>query len=78
MMPPLTVAASRPPNLGTTQIITMETPHGVLKARAASADPVAVGAMTGLSFDPRTITLFEAKSGRALLSQANQGVLRHG
>lgn len=64
--------------LGTTQIITMETPHGVLKARAASADPVAVGAMTGLSFDPRTITLFEAKSGRALLSQANQGVLRHG
>ena len=40
--------------LGTTQIITLETPNGLLKARVASADPVQVGATTGLRFDPRT------------------------
>ncbi|MGV8954819.1 MAG: TOBE domain-containing protein, partial [Cypionkella sp.] len=64
--------------LGTTQIITLETPNGVIKARAPSSDPVRVGATTGLWFDPRTVTLFDAKSGRALRSQANTGVMSHG
>ncbi|MDP5359948.1 MAG: TOBE domain-containing protein, partial [Paracoccaceae bacterium] len=64
--------------LGTTQIITLDTPNGVLKARVASSDVVTVGATTGLRFDPRTITLFDAKSGKALRSEANQGVLAHG
>ncbi|OYU38236.1 MAG: ABC transporter ATP-binding protein [Pseudorhodobacter sp. PARRP1] len=64
--------------LGTTQIITLETPNGVIKARAPSSDAVRVGATTGLRFDPRTVTLFDAKSGKALRSQANQGVLAHG
>jgi multiple sugar transport system ATP-binding protein len=64
--------------LGTTQIITLETPNGTLKARAASSDHVTVGATTGLRFDPRTITLFDVQTGRALRSQANEGVLVHG
>jgi multiple sugar transport system ATP-binding protein len=64
--------------LGTTQIITLETENGLLKARVASSDPVRVGVTTGLHFDPRSVTLFDAKSGRALRSEANQGVLAHG
>jgi len=64
--------------LGTTQIVTLETPNGMLKARVASSDRVAVGSSTGLQFDARTITLFENERGSALRSQANQGVLNHG
>lgn len=64
--------------LGTTQIVTLDTPNGPLKARVASSNPVAVGATTGLQFDPRTITLFENERGRALRSQANAGVLKDG
>ncbi len=64
--------------LGTTQIITLETPNGTLKARVASTDPVTVGAMTGLRFDPRTITLFDHKTGKALRNRANSEVLFHG
>jgi multiple sugar transport system ATP-binding protein len=64
--------------LGTTQIVTLETPNGILKSRVASADRIKLGQTTGLRFDPRTITLFEADSGKALRSEANQGVLAHG
>ena len=64
--------------LGTTQIITLDTPNGVLKARVASSDSVKVGETTGLRFDPRTITLFDGKNGKALRSEANQGVLVNG
>ncbi len=64
--------------LGTTQIITLDTAHGVIKARIASDLVVRVGDATGLRFDPRSITIFEGASGRALLSQANQRVLNHG
>ena len=64
--------------LGTTQIVLMDTPNGAVKARVASSEPVQVGQTTGLSFDPRTVTLFDANSGKALLSHANQGVLSHG
>ncbi|WP_019956850.1 ABC transporter ATP-binding protein [Yoonia vestfoldensis] len=64
--------------LGTTQIVTFDTPNGIVKARVASADPVAVGTTTGLAFDPRTVTIFDAGSGQALRSAANEGVLAHG
>jgi len=64
--------------LGTTQIITFDTPNGLLKARVASTETIRVGAQTGLTFDQRTITLFEAGAGRALLSAANEGVLVNG
>ncbi len=64
--------------LGTTQIVTLETANGDVKARVASSDKVNVGDQTGLSFDARTITLFNAETGLALRSQANKGVLIHG
>jgi multiple sugar transport system ATP-binding protein len=61
--------------LGTTQIVTLDTPNGQIKARAASSDRIGVGQHTGLRFDPRTITLFDATTGHALRSHANQGVI---
>jgi multiple sugar transport system ATP-binding protein len=64
--------------LGTTRIVTLDTPNGVLKARLPSNEAVSVGQLTGLSFDARTITLFESTHGHALRSHANVGVLTHG
>ena len=63
--------------LGTTQIVTFATANGPVKARIASADKITPGQTTGLNFDARTVTIFDP-AGRALLSVANQGVLRHG
>ncbi len=64
--------------LGTTQIITLNSPNGMLKARVPATRRVNVGEMAGLGFNPRSVTLFEKSSGKALLSQANKGVLDHG
>ena len=64
--------------LGTTQIVLLDTPNGIIKSRVASSDAVRVGQTTGLSFDPRTVTIFDDQSGKALLSLANKGVLAHG
>ena len=64
--------------LGTTQIVTFDTAHGPVKARLPASERVAVGITAGLDFDARTLTLFQADSGRALLSEANDGVLHHG
>ncbi len=64
--------------LGTTQIITLDTPNGQIKVRTASLDNVQVGTKTGLRFDPRTVTIFDGVTGHALLSQANEGVVNHG
>lgn len=64
--------------LGTTQIVSLDTPNGVLKSRIASHEKINVGDTTGLNFDPRTVTIFDAQSGKALLSEANQGVLNNG
>ena len=63
--------------LGTTQIITLDTPHGPVKARIASDQPATIGDTTGLAFDARSITLFDS-TGHALISEANQKVLSHG
>lgn len=64
--------------LGTTQIVTIETAHGEIKARTASSDAIRTDASVGLEFDRRSLTLFDAKSGRALVSEANEGVLSRG
>jgi len=64
--------------LGTTQIVTVETDHGRVKARLSSGRAVRTGDTTGLRFDPRTITLFDNATGLALRSRANEEVLRHG
>lgn len=63
--------------LGTTQIITLDTAHGPVKARIASDRVARIGETTGLDFDPRSISLFAA-NGHALVSKANQKVLTHG
>ncbi len=64
--------------LGTTQIVTVATPNGDIKVRTGSERSVCVGELVGLTFDPRTISVFNVETGKALLSQANKGVLRHG
>lgn len=64
--------------LGTTQIITLDTPNGSVKARVASSDAVKLGQKTGLRFDPRTVSIFDTYNGKALRSEANEGVLNHG
>ncbi len=64
--------------LGTTQIVSLETANGQIKARITSQEAVGIGQTTGLRFDPRTVTVFVAGTGQALRSEANQGVLAHG
>ena len=64
--------------LGTTQIVTIDTPHGEIKARIPSSKAVRAGESTGLRFDARTLTVFDAANGRSLRSAANERVLAHG
>jgi multiple sugar transport system ATP-binding protein len=64
--------------LGTTQIVTLATARGPLKARTPSSRTVRVGEHVGLAFTPATLTLFDAASGQALLSEGNERVLGHG
>jgi multiple sugar transport system ATP-binding protein len=52
--------------LGTTQIVTVTTAHGLTKARLASTFKVSVGDQVGLEFRPDRISLFDASSGRAI------------
>ncbi len=64
--------------LGTTQIVTLDTPNGLLKARTDSAQIATVGDKVGLSFEAPKITLFDAGSGQALTSELNHEVLANG
>jgi multiple sugar transport system ATP-binding protein len=59
--------------LGTSQILTIKTLNGDLKARVSSAQRVSVGDSVGLSFNEKTITLFNALSGAAIRSDLNAG-----
>ena len=63
--------------LGTTQIVTLSAPHGTLKARVPSSQGVRVGETVGLSFTASTLSVFDASTGRALRTAANEGVI-HG
>ena len=63
--------------LGTTQIVTLETSHGIIKARIASSDVARVGETVGLTFRAGSLSLFDAGSGRAFRTAANAGVF-HG
>jgi len=64
--------------LGTTQIVTLQTQNGTLKSRIHSDEIVSEGERVGLTFNSRTITLFNKKTGVALLSEGNKGVLGDG
>ena len=64
--------------LGTTQIVTLDTPNGTVKARIPSDQPARVGEGVGLQFNGATVTLFDNQTGAALRSDLNEGVLGHG
>ncbi len=64
--------------LGTTQIVTIETANGSVKARLSSSEKVKNGETIGLEFDARTLTLFSNETGKALISETNEGVLQNG
>jgi multiple sugar transport system ATP-binding protein len=64
--------------LGTTQIVTLSTANGEIKARTPSNVSVKIDEIIGLEFDSRTLTIFEGNKGLALRSAANDGVLTHG
>jgi multiple sugar transport system ATP-binding protein len=61
--------------LGTTQIVTLATDAGELKARIGSERRAKVGDHVGLSFNASTLTLFNSQTGQALRSNLNIGVL---
>ena len=63
--------------LGTTQIVTVKTSGGDLKARIASDKVARPGETVGLEFNGASATLFDNQSGRALRSDLNEGVLSH-
>lgn len=58
--------------LGTQQIITLQTPHGTMKARVASTQRVQPGEQLGLALRTPRLSLFDAESGRALALQRPQ------
>lgn len=63
--------------LGTTQIVTLSTPHGMVKARTPSSTPARPGDLTGLALNAPRLSLFDATTGRAVRTAANAGVF-HG
>ena len=73
---PLRAQVSAVEYLGTTQMITLETAHGAVKARVAADMAVREGARTGLRLDAATLSLFDAATGRALPSALHEGAHR--
>ena len=63
--------------LGTTQIVTVITANGQVKARLPSGKAVQVGETVGLKLRPDRLSLFDAGSGQALSSALHAGG-RHG
>ncbi|KAF0113876.1 MAG: multiple sugar transport system ATP-binding protein [Rhodobacteraceae bacterium] len=63
--------------LGTTQIVTLSTPFGTVKARTPSTQPARPGDLTGLKLAAPRLSLFDATTGRAFRTAANAGVF-HG
>jgi multiple sugar transport system ATP-binding protein len=63
--------------LGTTQIVTVTTATGQVKARLSSRKTVRVGETVGLKLRPDRLSLFDAANGEALPSALDAGA-RHG
>ena len=64
--------------LGTTQIVTLATASGQVKARVGSDQKAVVGETVGLDVNAKTVTVFDRASGRALSSELNEGVVGNG
>jgi multiple sugar transport system ATP-binding protein len=59
--------------LGTTQIVTVDTGHGQLKARLPAEIAVRTGETVGLSFLGDRLSLFDKGSGRAIRTALHEG-----
>ena len=59
--------------LGTTQIVTVMTEHGVVKARLSSETQITPGERVGLNFRPEKLSIFDRETGRALRSALHDG-----
>lgn len=59
--------------LGTTQIVTLESDYGPVKARVSSAIKANPGETLGMSFISDRLSLFDSESGQALRTQAQEG-----
>jgi multiple sugar transport system ATP-binding protein len=62
--------------LGTTQIVTVKTARGMIKARIGSSQKVDVGATVALRFRPDKLSLFDKKSGKALVTARHDEAVR--
>ena len=63
--------------LGTTQIVTVTTAYGALKARSPASMPFRTGENVGLDFRADTLSIFDQHSGRAIRTTLHEGGL-HG
>ncbi len=61
--------------LGTTQIITLKTPEGRLKARLPAETKVKTGEQVGLAFAPEKLSVFVKSNGRAVPSALHEGAI---
>ena len=59
--------------LGTTQIVTLTTAHGLLRARAPSELDLRVGERLAANFRPDKLSLFDKASGRAIATAPADG-----
>ncbi len=55
--------------LGTNQILTIDTVHGLLKARVPSHQSYTIGDNVGLDFATDSLSVFDAQSGKALATE---------
>src|SRR5216110_1343116 len=59
--------------LGTTQIVTVTTRYGALKARSPASVAFRNGENVGLDFRPDTLSIFDKTSGRAIRTALHEG-----
>jgi multiple sugar transport system ATP-binding protein len=59
--------------LGTTQIVTVTTAQGMLRARVAADLQLHIGEQLGLAFRPEKLSLFDKASGRAISTALTEG-----
>jgi multiple sugar transport system ATP-binding protein len=59
--------------LGTTQIVTVTTCYGALKARSPASLSLRTGESVGLDFRPDTLSIFDRQSGRAIRTALHEG-----
>jgi multiple sugar transport system ATP-binding protein len=63
--------------LGTTQIVTLTTPRGRVKARLPSDQTVRIGETVGLAFRSEKLSLFRQDTGKAIRTALHDGAVRH-